>query len=393
MRPKREAAKRASYVINYFAHDYDEENELKKAIKASLGESPQVKANNDSHPRSSYATNSLESNQSETLSVNTKPTKNKKDHKSSSSNSTSKSKSTAKLKEKVRGKVDDTDTPYLGVAKKTVVNPPSRKSLRSRLKRSSTKSDPFSKLKPTNELFPYIEPNTKDFLSFICFRRSHQLPPEWDMPALNEKAKREQMAKNQSSTKSTNQTSTKQVTSKSASIYQPAGTSQPIESIKLNTIAGKTPVNNGVSVEASSNEINAIKSNGENVPVVTIESDDDSSCDDIPSDLSEGKINQKSTKNVQVKAKLPKFSRKRMKSVTDDNVNILLKRTKLTSQVRNIEKSSNVRAKTSFRNANRLKTQMKLKRLRFATRRGGRGFLIDKVIGYYHQIKRRLYKV
>lgn len=198
-RPKRGAAQRANYVINYITLNYKEEQDLRKAIQASLSEAKTSRKSNIASSQSgancTVTNESKKSDEKSTKSgknntcqppgpivspvlasvVKKRPPspKSSKDLNDSTSNATSYSAAVEKKKPKIPSQ------------RKFAQN---SASLGSSTNTTPVKFGPFTPLIPTNEIFPAIKPATEDFLTFLCLRKTSLLPRKLNMFALNEEA-------------------------------------------------------------------------------------------------------------------------------------------------------------------------------------------------------------
>lgn len=202
-RPKRGAAQRANYVINYIHLNFKEEQDIRKAIQASLSEAKTSR-------RSTNASN--HSFEDEGVKDDAKGTSNSgKRHSQSLPIVAPVLASVVKKHEKRSASPapsKDTDNNSTSIAsislpeKKKPKIPSQRKfaqnstSLGSSTNTTPVKFGPFTPLMPTNEIFPAIKPATEDFLTFLCLRKTSLLPRKLNMFALNEEAmKNKEMVK------------------------------------------------------------------------------------------------------------------------------------------------------------------------------------------------------
>ncbi|KAI1297298.1 Protein Jumonji [Halotydeus destructor] len=162
-RPKRVAAQRAAVVTNLTALLQQEEHDLKRAIQQSLNEAKAAKKKPiEDLVDELLAGERTKQQEEETRKKLSKTTANGKE--SSSSTTSTRSSDCFVKKPKI---------------------PPRRKFAQGTTNYGSSSSTPI-KLRPVpppvpaTEVFKNIKPNTADFLTFLCFRGSPMLPPQFD---------------------------------------------------------------------------------------------------------------------------------------------------------------------------------------------------------------------
>lgn len=197
-RPKRGAAQKANYVINYITLNFKEEQDIRKAIQASLSEARTSR-------RSSNVSNDLSFDEESDKDAPKAFTHSSKRNSQSTAIVAPVLASVAKKNEKRPASptpskdTGDNSTSITSISlpeKKKPKIPSQRKfaqnstSLGSSTNTTPVKFGPFTPLMPTNEIFPAIKPATEDFLTFLCLRKTSLLPRKLNMFALNEEAMR-----------------------------------------------------------------------------------------------------------------------------------------------------------------------------------------------------------
>lgn len=395
-RPKRGAAQRANYVINYITLNYKEEQDLRKAIQASLSEVKTTKRKSSSNLTSSNSTivsNSIECKRNE----NEKFINNTACSSKSSNNHTSSSIVSPVLASVVKKKppsptpskdtIDSsTNTSSSALEKKKPKIPSQRKfaqnstSLGSSTNTTPVKFGPFTPLIPTNEIFPAIKPATEDFLTFLCLRKTSLLPRKLNMFALNEEAMKNKKIEKPFTTK-INQTPTKQEPTQSTSTNNAKSKSKSTESknanppttLKNTSKVEEKPVKNQSTTKPTSSRSNSLKMNGKSGEVKKVttstshtkSSKSGLSNNKVSSTLKERKISQ--ANKVPVKNEPQKRITRSTSNVADDNVNTQLKKQH--------KKPTNVAAQKILKNA----VSSKKKKITQSHLSTPRGFVLDRV--------------